>query len=77
MDTEIITILRICRRDGTSPVKAVRRFRRMKFRGLAHAARMDPAHLDLIESRSMLAAPSRAELDAIASALDVPSDALR
>ena len=76
MDPEIVIVLSNCRRDGVSPVKALRLYRGMTLNELAYAARMDPAHVDLIEHQSGLANPSLAELEALAKALGLGVAAL-
>ena len=71
------SIVSKARVHGHSPIKALRLFRGLTTRGLASAAYMDPAQLDLIEQQSELAAPLLTALASLARALDVPVDAVR
>ena len=59
------------------PITTARLRLRMSAGDLAHAAQIDPAHLDLIERRSDLASPTLAELERIAGALAVSVDEIR
>ena len=59
------------------PITTARLRLRMSAGDLAHAAQIDPAHLDLNERRSDLASPTLAELERIAGALAVSVDEIR
>lgn len=77
IDASLASIVSNARAHGNSPIKALRLFRGLTTRGLASAAYMDPAQLDLIEQQSELGAPLLTELESLAWALDVPVDAVR
>lgn len=55
-----------------SPITLLRLRQGLTLNQLASAARIDPAHLELIERRSGFAAPHRDEIMALARALRVP-----
>ena len=59
------------------PITAARLRLGMSPANLARAAQIDPAHLDLIERRSDLAAPTLAELERIAGILELTVDEIR
>jgi transcriptional regulator with XRE-family HTH domain len=63
--------------EGLPPIRRLRKLRNMSQAELAHEAGIDPAHLDLIERQSDVAAASRADMEAIAAALGVTVADLR
>jgi hypothetical protein len=77
LDARAVKVVSIAKAGGNSPIKALRLFRGLTTRGLASAAYMDPAQLDLIEQQSELGAPLLTELESLARALDVSVDAVR
>jgi len=77
LDARAVNVVSIAKAGGNSPIKALRLFRGLTTRGLASAAYMDPAQLDLIEQQSELGAPLLTELESLARALDVSVDAVR
>lgn len=77
IDSSAARVVSNARAYGHSPIKALRLFRGLTTRGLASAAYMDPAQLDLIEQQSELGAPLLTELESLARALDVPVDVVR
>ena len=77
LDASAAMVVSIAKAGGNSPIKALRLLRGLTTRGLASAAYMDPAQLDLIEQQSELGAPLLTELESLARALDVSVDAVR
>lgn len=77
IDAEAARVVRTARAACTSPLKAIRLHRGLTARGLASAARIDPAQLELIEQQSELGAPLLIEWEALARALNVPVAAVR
>ncbi|MEI9901548.1 MAG: helix-turn-helix transcriptional regulator [Hyphomicrobium sp.] len=58
------------------PIRSLREQRGISLNELAAAVQMDPAHVELIERQSPSAAPTRAELERIAAALQCSVDDL-
>jgi transcriptional regulator with XRE-family HTH domain len=63
--------------EGLPPITAARLKLGLSLNDLAHAAQIDPAHLELMERRSHFAAPTLAELERIAAILQVDVDDIR
>jgi hypothetical protein len=63
--------------EAVPPIAASRRRLGITLRELAHAAAIDPAHLELMERRSLLASPTLAELERIADALHLDVEEIR
>jgi transcriptional regulator with XRE-family HTH domain len=55
--------------EAVPPIAAARRRLGITLQELAHAAAIDPAHLELMERGSLLASPTLAELERIADTL--------
>lgn len=60
-----------------APIAAARLRLGISLGDLAHAAQLDPAHLELMERRSHFASPTLAELERIAAILEVSVDEIR
>jgi transcriptional regulator with XRE-family HTH domain len=60
-----------------TPIRGLRRARGLSHNQLAAMVGMDPAHLDLIERQSPLAAPTLQELQALARVLSCRVEDLR
>jgi transcriptional regulator with XRE-family HTH domain len=63
--------------DALQPITAARLKLGMSLNDLAQAARIDPAHLELMERRSHYASPTLAELERLAAILQVSVDEIR
>src|SRR5262245_61851615 len=63
--------------EGMSPITIARLKLDMSLNDLARAARIDPAHLELLERRSHFASPTLDELQRIAAILHVGVDDIR